>query len=523
MKKLLFGFLLALTLCRLLLVSQYELTPDEAYYHLWSQRLDLAYYSKGPGVALAIKAGTSLFGPTELGVRLLSPLLSLATALLLYGFVRRLYGESVALWSVLAIQMIPIFQVGGVLMTIDPLSIFFWTAALYSFWLALEKSPAFSWHWPLTGLLIGLGFLSKYTNAMQLVSVVLVLAAVRRFRGEFKRPGFYLMLAVFLLCTLPPIIWNSRHAWITLVHLSARGGLDSGFAFRPMELLSFLGAHLGVYSPLIFVGMLIALWRSLPQVRHHLKPLFLLSFTLPLLVLYFGLSLKQAGEANWTAPAMVSLSILAAVFWHERAQRSAGARRFLLCALGLGGVMSLLVLNTDLLRVAGLPVPYKLDPSTRLRGWHTAAQEVETFRKRFEQETGKPLFLIANSYQTAAILSFYMKEKRVEGPGHPPVYIVESQNIENEFSLWPRYDEFIAMQPGAKPVDEFYTEEQGYNPFIGRNALYITDRAERKPASGVERGFERSEMIALYDIRRRGQPLRQIRIFSCYNYKSLPL
>jgi len=32
-------------------------------------------------------------------------------------------------------------------MTIDPLSIFFWTAALFTFWMALEKSPLFMKFW----------------------------------------------------------------------------------------------------------------------------------------------------------------------------------------------------------------------------------------------------------------------------------------------------------------------------------------------------------------------------------------
>ena len=84
-------------------------------------------------------------------------------------------------------------------MTIDALSIFFWLAAMFAFWIALEKSPQFSWWWPLTGLLIGLGFLSKYTNALELVSIVLVLAPSRRdLRHEFMRPGFYLLLAIFV-------------------------------------------------------------------------------------------------------------------------------------------------------------------------------------------------------------------------------------------------------------------------------------------------------------------------------------
>src|SRR5207244_13397648 len=101
-------------------------------------------------------------------------------------------------------------------MTIAGLSIFFCLAAMFTFWLALEKSPQFSWYWPLTGLLIGLGFLSKYTNALELVSIVLVLALAPRLRHEFKHPGFYLLLGMFALCTLPPIFGTAQHACIML-------------------------------------------------------------------------------------------------------------------------------------------------------------------------------------------------------------------------------------------------------------------------------------------------------------------
>jgi undecaprenyl-diphosphatase len=58
--------------CRLLylaLLSPYTLVEDEAHYWEWSRRLDWSYYSKGPGVALAIAASTRVFGDTEFGVR----------------------------------------------------------------------------------------------------------------------------------------------------------------------------------------------------------------------------------------------------------------------------------------------------------------------------------------------------------------------------------------------------------------------------------------------------------------------
>ena len=576
----LFLFLALLTAIRLCYGAFNELFPDEAYYSMWSQRLDWSYFSKGPGIALVIRAGTALLGMNELGIRLFSPLCGLGTSLLMFFLARRLYGESVGIWTVVAINTVPIFMVGGVIMTIDPVSVFFWTAALCTFWMALEKSPAFSLYWPLTGLLIGAGFLAKYTNAIQLVSILLILGLTPRYRREFKRPGFYLMLAIFLLCTAPVVVWNQQHEWITLFHLQARGGLNQSTGFHPEEFLVYLGMHLGVYSPLTFLGFLFALWWAWGQ-RAHPKTRFLLYFSLPLLVMYFLLSFKKAGEPNWTGPAFVSLAILGTAYWHERAKDSLVVRRLCVASLCLGLLMGLLIMNSDAIRSLGIPWSYDLDPGARMRGWKTTTQKVEEIRKQFEAETGKPAFLIGNSYGTCASLAFNMKEKRVEGPNHPPVYIPQSQFLENQFSFWPRYDEitecrqiaadYLADQAkqgaaipeaGARindlsaalrdlppdsatgeaaeaawqrflqalqaaipslPVVEYASEERGTNFFLGRNALYITNRSEERPPTSIKGGFERTELIAVFDVKRRNQVLQQVRVFACYGYRSLQL
>ncbi len=560
-------FLSALTVLRLIYGGQIELSPDEAYYFQWSEHLAPSYFSKGPGIAAAMWLSTHLFGATEFGIRVFSPLLALGTSLLLAGLARRLYSESVAVWTVLLINCTPIFNAGSLVMTIDPLSIFFWAAALYTFWLALEKSPAFSAWWPLTGALIGAGFLAKYTNAMQLLSIVLLLAATPRHRRELLRPGFASLLAVFALCTIPVLVWNAQHDWITLRHLGERGGLSDAPRFRPTEFLTYLGLHFGVYSPLIFGAMLFALPWSWKKARVHFKPRFLLAFTLPLFVLYFTLALKQSGEPNWTAPATISLAILTVACWQELAAERKWARNFAVAALGLGAVMSVITVDTELLRRVGIPLSYKLDPSARLRGWRTTAEKIETLRKSYEAEHGQPVFLIANNYATASALAFYFQDKRREAPGHPPVYCPMSAVPGNQFYFWPRYDgtiryadtardllptldapqrtaltaalsalespgtpgeeterrrQFLIALKGADPqlaIDENFTEAMGYNPFLGRTALYITDRAEGKPASTLLREFADWKLLTRIEITRRGFPLRQLRVFACTDFR----
>src|SRR5437764_10024571 len=117
-------FALALTAVRLALLGTSDLQFDEAHYWMWSERLAPAYFSKGPGVAFAIRASTAIFGATEFGVRFFSPLLGAGTSLLLYYLGRRMFNASAALWTVIGLNATPLFNLGAFLVTIDQLSLF---------------------------------------------------------------------------------------------------------------------------------------------------------------------------------------------------------------------------------------------------------------------------------------------------------------------------------------------------------------------------------------------------------------
>ncbi len=515
-------FLLVLTSIRLLLLSATQLSPDEAYYWMWSQRPALAYFSKGPGVAFVIRSSTAIFGDTEFGVRFWSPIFAAGTSLLLYYLAQRLFSSLAGFWTVIALNVTPIFNLGSIVMTIDPLSIFFWVAAFYTFWLALERSPAFSWWWPLTGLLIGLGFLCKYTNALELVSIVIVLALVSRLRREFLRPNLYLLILAFAVCTIPPIVWNSQRAWITLAHLKSRGSLNETPGVHPLELLSFLGEHFATYSPLLFFGLAWATIASWKRAQQNFKVFYLLWFGLPVFVFYALLSINKAAAPNWDGLAFLSLAILAVSYWRERSASRGAARHWTNAAVLLGLCMTALLValmtnNTGIDRRGR-------DPSDRMRGWRSFADAVEKVRHDFETRTGQKVFLIADERDRAAELAFYLSDKRVEGPDHPPVYIPESQDMVNQFSFWPRYDEFEPLPPNERrEPNEIYTEESGRNLFTGRTALYLQLGKRTNLPRAIRGGFERTQPIATIEVRSGHRLLREVQVFACYDYRTMPL
>lgn len=418
-----------LTAARLLALLRFELAPDEAYYALWAERLDLAYFSKGPGVALVIRLGTALFGHSELGVRFFSPWLALLTSLGLFAVTRDMYGARAAGWATVLLNALPIFNVGSILMTIDPLSIAAWTGGLATTWRALRAERGRLAWWLLTGVLLGAGFLSKYTNAAQLLGIVLFLAITPRRRPELVRGGFLACLTVFLLAALPPLLWNARHGWVTVTHLADRGGLDAAWGVRPAQLAEFVGGHLGVYSPILLVGLVAALPSALRR-RGEESTRLLLCVSLPLIVGYALLSLNEAGEPNWTAPGMVGLTALAARHWQARSRERRWVRRWAGAGVALGAALFLVAF-------AAPPLPPRTDPSTRLRGWRASARAVEDVRRRVAERAGATPAVVADHYGLAAELAFYFEDRSPLEGGVPPATTVRAAEPRDQFWFWP--------------------------------------------------------------------------------------
>jgi hypothetical protein len=353
--------------------------------------------------------------------------------------------------------------------------------------------------------------------------VLAVLALVPRLRREFKRPGVYLLIGMFVLCAIPPIVWNAQHAWITLAHLRSRGNLDRGFGFHPAEVLSFLGQHFIVYSPLLFLALVwgvIASWRRINQ---QFKVLFLMWFGLPVFVFYCFCRLTRAPRRIGMALPFFGFGLVATYFWWERLQTSVLLRICASVAVLVGLIMSLVALDTDLLRVAGYQLP-RSDPSDRMRGWKSATQALEKMRNDLEAQSGEKLFLIADARDRASEISFYLQRQTSRRPGHPPAYIPESQDMVNQFSFWPRYDQFVELKPGMqRPDGEVYTKRTA--SIYSSDAMRFLSGLEKRNVclATYEAAFQSTEPVGTIEVSRYGKVIRIWQVFLCRSYRTLPL
>ena len=108
-----------------------QLVPDEAFYWLLSRHLAAGYLDHPPGIAFLIRAGTSLLGINELGVRCGVAVLAFGSVLVLLAICRRMLRDDRALLFLGIIWLSsPLLAALGTLATPDTPSTFFSVVAM---------------------------------------------------------------------------------------------------------------------------------------------------------------------------------------------------------------------------------------------------------------------------------------------------------------------------------------------------------------------------------------------------------
>jgi membrane-associated phospholipid phosphatase len=513
----------AVLLARLLYIASdaIELSEDEAYQWLWSKHLALSYYSKPLMIALAQWLGTSIWGDTEFGVRFLSPVIAAILASVLLRFFGRQGNARGGFWLVLILNSTPLLGVGSTLLTVDPLLALFWTAAMVTGWRAVQGDGTLA-HWAWTGVWMGLGFLSKYTAALQIVCFAIYFLAQREARFHLRRPGPYVALLIVALCTIPVIVWNAQHNWVTAEHVASNAIRNA--QWKPLQSFGeFFGAEFGLLNPVFFVGALWAMFACWRQ-RTVLSTYFF-CMGAPVFLGYMLFSFYKRVFPNWIAASVVPLFCLMVVYWQARA--AAGWRlpkRGLAVGLGLGAFAVIVLHDTDLTRkVIGRSLPATIDPLRRVRSWSDTANVIGRERANLAGE-GKPVFIIADHYGMAGQLSFYLPEaKQAVQRGGTFVYAKTQTQPRNQFYFWPGYR---AQRQGQNAifVDELsapkLARDWWKNWLKGSGPIYSdAPISEPQIPAIVRTEFESITDLGVREIKYRGRVFRRVQLYACRNLR----
>jgi 4-amino-4-deoxy-L-arabinose transferase-like glycosyltransferase len=368
---------------------------------MWSKSLAGGYYDHPPMVAYVIRAGTTIAGDTEFGVRLVSILLALPMSFAIWRSAAILFGgRQVAASATVLLNVTLMAAVGTLIVTPDaPLLV---ASSFVLFFLAKVLETGKGVWWLGVGAAVGSALLSKYTALFFGPAILIWLIAVPKLRRWLLSPWPYLGGLVALALFYPVIKWNADHQWVSFLKQFGRARIEQ---FRPAFVAELIPTQVAFATPAVFIlgamGLHAMIWRS----AGALAARALINSMLWTIVAYFAWhSLHARVEANWFAPVYPAFAIAAAVAAHlqwegRRAALADFCRRW---ALPTGVVLFVgLIVQAN----TGWLTNYRRDATVRSVGvgWRDVAREIEAVRVKVGAAC-----VLAPDYGTTGWLAFYL-------------------------------------------------------------------------------------------------------------------
>jgi len=479
-KKLFLGFLLIYAL-RLLIASTMGIMPQDAYYYLYSEHLALSYFDHPPMVAYMLKLFSLVLGKSVLAIKLTDFIVTLLTFLAFYRIARIFLSEAGAVKAALFFGTTLMLSILSINTTPDVPLLLFWTLSLLFAYKALFENKL--WHWMMTGLLFGFAFISKYTGIFLLFGLFSFLFLSAKHRKHLFSIRSLLVLLFFGLAIAPVVYWNYSNDWISFAfQTSERAESVEGFRLQPLLLLGNLGTQLMLLIPFLFVGMMVVIFKMLKKIiaKRSLpneSQLFLMAFSLPIILFFFGISIIYWVKLNWIMPGYITAIILVAPYLGKKILN--------------GQVMTSLVLHV-LLAIQILFYPINVKSDDTWFGWEEFSGEVD----RLMEDHPKAFLFSDDNYKTSAVLSFYLDRKVYAGN-------VVGNNGKQFYLL----DPDLAHLQGSEAI------------FIDTDKRFKTPGKSNKVPEKLSGYFDRVEELDPILIGKEGgEPLRKFLVYKCYNY-----
>ncbi|MHA7129691.1 ArnT family glycosyltransferase [Algoriphagus namhaensis] len=425
----------ALVFAKILLAMRPELDlfTEEAQYWLWSENLAWHYYSKPPMVAYLNWLSTSIFGTTELAIRLIPISFGLGIALLVYQFGTYLYSPKVGFWSAMILQAMPFWWLVSTFHTTDTSITFFWTLCFFLLYRGIKEDKK-RWY-ALAGLAGAFGLMSK--TVMLLAFPFLFLFLFQRRSLVKKWPQVLLFSAILSLGFLPMLIWNMDNDWLTFRHLAQlAGGGEGGESPSFLERLLQSGAYLGGQLAMVSVFLLPIFFASIWNVyKYRSQENFYLLLPAALTFLGFlGLSLGTEVIVNWPVFAYVGLPIIMSAWLAEQGPTWSKLRNW---TVAISILLPLLLILPDLTFLKSIPVVKKGEKAIfrRMSGYEALSDRIDHLQDSLRLD--QP-YIFSETYHMASELAFYL-------PDHPQTYMLNMGARANQFDLWPGLEQFLGQ------------------------------------------------------------------------------
>ena len=464
-----------------------EFSVDEAHYALYAQHLALSYFDHPPLVGWVQWPLVALTSSEGI-IRLIPEILWIISAFLVYQVSleihRLMQGRNAGylttalpsanlcgLMAVVAIAVAPLPHVLAIGLLPDtlltPLSLGLMLMALK--WLYQDTFSL--GNWVITGLLLGLAGLSKYTAAFTAFALLLVLLSTPK-KPWIKQLGFWLAMLIALVVISPVLYWNWINEWISFKYQIAHG---SGGAWAWRRVAAFIGIQIVCFGPLLLMGGIVYLKDCLHANKVNLLAL-LSFFVIPFSV--FAMLSGGGSLPHWTTPAWFCLAPFAGIglakAWnkqHRFAIRALVITQLVICIVGFGFVLS-----------GGInSAAVKSNPIADLYGWKVAGQKAAELA-------------LATKANGIAVQNWTLGSRAAWYARPLPIFVLDQR--QDQFDLW-----FGQLPTGSSVILMNWSGMAFNSPVGGKSA------------------FEHCEPLDSLEIIRFGQTLSKFDYSLCRNWQ----
>jgi 4-amino-4-deoxy-L-arabinose transferase-like glycosyltransferase len=362
-------------LIKIIVAGYLPLSPDEAYYWVWSKYPQMSYFDHPPFVAWLFQFGR-IFENYHSFVRIPSVIFLHFSFWIWIPILKRFLGDDeVWKWAILWL-LNPLTGPGSIVVTPDLPLMFFLPLATLALLRTIETK---SLKWAASfGVCLGLGFCSKYHMGLfGLIALIWALWERKLTRGHL----LCLLMATFSfsLTSLPVWLWNLNNEFASF-RFQIHHGLGHS-KWNPFWTWSYFIGQVGLLFPFV-------VWAFLLNFRSKRLPKWVNFFALGPLIFFLASSFRGKVEANWPIVAYPFFLAVAGLYFPSRLFKITlvtwvALTSFFIVDLGFG------------------IIPEKWTPSK--------LKEIKRIESAFgETREYRPLFV--HSYQIAAKMSFLNRE-----------------------------------------------------------------------------------------------------------------
>jgi len=419
--------ILIVSILKLVSASLIELGNDEVYYWTYAVQPDWNHFDHPPMVGWMIRVTTlNLNWVSEVSLRFGSVLCAALSTWFIFKTGKLIANEKAG-WYAALIYNCSVYTgiIAGLFILPDSPQMPFWTGALYIMGhLFIKNDDQKLSVWLLLGLMIGLATLCKVHGLYLWAGFGLFLIITRiKWLLNWR---LYVSVAVTIVCILPIVYWNVINHFITYRYHSER---ITHTTIQWDMLGREIGGEIAYQNPVIFILLFISLIAMLrKRIRFNRKKAstWLLCMSLPMIFLFWGISLLNPTLPHWSGPAYIPLFFVGGLYLEQRSFKVFPG------FIKVAGSLMIIILIAGIALIRLSPVNFgshekenygEYCPTLDLSGWKDFSK---TFAVQVKQDEASGLMkthspIIINKWFPGGHLEFYTTRETglpVIGVGH---------------------------------------------------------------------------------------------------------